>query len=223
MFFVTVAKWWFDEAIARNPMPMNIDAILRSMRDLQDELEAAFDEQRAQFAYRVEQGRIVFERDLRERHRRLRVHLSTYLRGIRPMVVLTAPVIYSLIVPFVLLDLFVSVYQRICFPVYGIARVQRGEYILFDRRQLAYLNALERFNCVYCSYANGVVAYVREVAARTEQYWCPIKHARRVAGAHDRYPRFIEYGDAQIYRETLASLRDELAEGDTARGGYPRA
>ena len=198
-------------------MSLNIDTIVDSIRELQDDLEDAFEEQRAQFAYRVEQGRIVFERDLRERHRRLRIRLSTYLRGIRPLVVLTAPVIYSLIVPFVLLDVFVSLYQRICFPVYGITRVRRAEYILFDRSHLAYLNALERFNCVYCSYANGVVAYVREVAARTEQYWCPIKHASRIAGAHDRYPRFIEYGDAAIYRDTLSTLRHELGAEDTGR------
>lgn len=199
-------------------MALNIDTIVQSIQDLQDDLEAAFEEQRTRFAYQVEQGRIVFERDLRERHRRLRIRLSTYLRGIRPMVLLTAPVIYSLIVPFVLLDAFVSLYQRICFPVYGIQRVVRGDYILFDRRQLAYLNALERFNCVYCSYANGVIAYVREVAARTEQYWCPIKHARRVAGAHDRYPHFIEYGDAEVYRDTLQSLRRKLADADTRPG-----
>jgi hypothetical protein len=31
---------------------------------------------------------------------------------------------------------------------------------------------------------------VREVASRTEIYWCPIKHARRVLGPHPHYQGF---------------------------------
>ena len=34
---------------------------------------------------------------------------------------------------------------------------------------LACLNLLEGFNCVYCSYANSVGSYVRDIAGRTEQ------------------------------------------------------
>jgi hypothetical protein len=63
------------------------------------------------------------------------------------------------------------------------------------------LNALEKLNCVYCSYANGLIAYVREIAGRTEQYWCPIKHARRVIGAHPHYAQFQDYGDAAAFRK----------------------
>ena len=100
--------------------------------------------------------------------------------------------IYSLVVPFALLDLFVTIYQRICFPVYGVARVRRGDYLVFDRAYLAYLNPIEKLNCAYCSYANGLVAYVRETASKAEQYWCPIKHARRVVGAHERYISFAD-------------------------------
>jgi len=40
-------------------------------------------------------------------------------------------------------------------------------------------------------YENGLAGYFREIAARTEQYWCPIKHARRIKAAHGRYPRFF--------------------------------
>ncbi len=57
-------------------------------------------------------------------------------------------------------DLFISVYQAVCFPVYGIPKVRRKDYIAIDRNQLRYLNALEGFNCLYCSYGNGILAYV---------------------------------------------------------------
>jgi len=51
---------------------------------------------------------------------------------------------------------------------------------------------------------------VREVAGRTEQYWCPIRHARRVRGPHAHYREFVDYGDAEAYRTRLIPLRDEL-------------
>jgi len=57
---------------------------------------------------------------------------------------------------------------------------------------------------------NGLLAYVTEVAARTEQYWCPIKHARRVAGAHRHYPDFVDFGDAEAYLTRQEALRAAL-------------
>ena len=89
------------------------------------------------------------------------------LLGARPLILLTAPFIYGVIVPIALLDLAVAVYQAVCFPIYGIAKVKRRDYIVFDRHRLAYLNAIEKMNCAYCSYANGLFAYVSEVASGT--------------------------------------------------------
>src|SRR5690606_26877042 len=124
----------------------------------------------------------------------------------------SAPFIYALIVPLVFLDLLLTLYQAVCFRLYRIPRVPRERYIVIDRHQLGYLNILERLNCAYCGYANGLLAYAREIAARTEQYWCPIKHARRVLGSHARYARFLDYGDATDYETRLARLRQELRE-----------
>ena len=91
----------------------------------------------------------------------------------------------------------------------ALSRVRRSDYLLFDRNYLAYLNVLEKLNCAYCSYASGAIAFVREVAARTEQHWCPIKHARRIIGAHEHYREFIEFGDAEAYRGWLAKFSKE--------------
>ncbi len=184
------------------------------IRALEAELDAELARRRAELRVGLENGRIAFEKELLRRHRELKTALSSYLWNARPLVIITAPVIYAMIVPFVLLDLFVTVYQTVCFPVYGIAKVKRADYFVFDRHHLAYLNALEKLNCAYCSYANGLVAYVREITARTEQYWCPIKHARRVAGAHPRYAMFDDYGNAEGYQARLAELREKLAKDD---------
>jgi hypothetical protein len=69
---------------------------------------------------------------------------------------------------------------------------------------------LDNRACAFCSYANGLIAYVREVAARTELYWCPIKHARTMVAPHHRYQFFFDYGDAAGYRRNLTTLRRTL-------------
>jgi hypothetical protein len=181
-------------------MANHIDNLIERIRSLEAELEAEFARHSAGLRYGLERGRIVFEEEVRRRHRELRTGLLRYIATARPLVVLVAPVIYSLIVPFVLLDLFVTLYQAICFPVYRIEKVRRSDYLVFDRQQLAYLNALEKLNCAYCSYCNGLIGFVREVAARTERHWCPIKHARRVIGAHPHYADFADYGDAEAFQ-----------------------
>lgn len=188
-----------------------IDDLTRKIRELEAQMDAHIAQRRAELRIGMERGRVVFEEEVLRRHRELKTALLSYIWNANLLVIITAPVIYAMIVPLVLLDLFVSVYQTICFPVYGIQKVRRADYFVFDRHHLAYLNALEKLNCAYCSYANCLIAYVREIAARTEQYWCPIKHARRVIGSHARYAKFDDYGDAEGYQKRAAELRDELA------------
>jgi len=188
------------------------EKLLTRIRELQDELDEEFARRRDAFRYGFENGRVVFEAEMRRHHREMRVRLSTFLRQTRPLTVITAPVIYSLIVPFVLLDLFVTLYQAICFPAYGIDKVRRADFIRVDRHHLAYLNALQKLNCIYCGYCNGLIGYVQEVAGRTEAYWCPIKHAARVGTHHAYYAQFVDYGDAEGFEAGLAASRRRITQ-----------
>lgn len=191
-------------------MPNTIEELLARIRVLQDQVEDEYRRARDEFGRKREQ----LAEEFLHQQRRYRVGLFAFLRGARPLVALTAPVIYAGWVPFLLVDLFVTLYQGICFPIYGIPRVRRADYLVFDRADLPYLNLIEKFNCFYCSYANGVAAYAREVAARTEQYWCPIKHARRLHAAHGRYPNFFEHGDAEAFRRGLERMREQYRDAD---------
>lgn len=110
------------------------------------------------------------------------------------------------------MDLWVAIYQSICFPLHRISKVRRSRYIVIDRHNLTYLHSIEKLNCIYCGYAGGVFSYVREVAARTEQYWCPIKHARKILDPHRRYAHFADFGQAENYTEIVKNLRDEIRE-----------
>ena len=184
-------------------MPTAMETLVEGLREARDRIEAEIADRRAAFRYRVERRRVIFEDGMLARHRAMRESLRSFLGRTRPLTVLTAPVVYAMIVPFALMDACVTLYQAICFRAYGIDRARRADYIFLDRHQLAYLNALQKLNCVYCGYANGVAAFTREVAARTEAYWCPIKHSRRLRDPHDHYPGFLDYGDAEGFRARI--------------------
>jgi hypothetical protein len=192
-------------------MDSGIAVLTEKIKALEIELEAELAKQSAGLRIGLEKGEARFKEEILRRHRELKVGLAGYIFKAPPLVILTAPVIYSLIIPFVLLDLFVVVYQAICFPVYGIEKVRRGDYFVFDRQYLAYLNLVEKLNCAFCTYGNGVIAFVREVSSRTEQHWCPIKHARRLIGAHALYAGFADYGDAEAFRKEQKSEMEKTA------------
>ena len=188
-------------------MSVAVDDLLERIAALERQLETEFTQTRARWRYRIDHGRVRFEKQVQQAHARLKRSIPRFLRESSIGNLLTAPLIYSLIVPIAALDLWITAYQAACFRVYGIARVRRCDYVVFDRHHLAYLNAIEKLNCLYCSYANGVFAYVREVAGRTEQYWCPIRHAKRVHAPHAHYRQFVDYGDANGYHKRLLPLR----------------
>ncbi|NOZ36754.1 MAG: hypothetical protein GXP11_01560 [Gammaproteobacteria bacterium] len=191
-----------------------LEEILDRIHGLETQLEQEFDqllaEKRSQFKYTLKKGRVIFDEGVHELQRRYRTELWVYLRDARLVHILTAPIIYSVVFPLLLLDLFIFFYQQICFRLYGIPLVPRADYLVIDRQHLAYLNMIEKFNCMYCGYGNGLIEYVREVIARTEQYWCPIKHARRTPNPHYRSGNFADYGDVEAYQKKLEQLRERL-------------
>ena len=191
-------------------MNEKIAELVERIRKLEDEIEGEVSRRRAELHADFEARKIRFEREVVAQQRRFKEGLAGYVLRARPAVLLSAPVIYAVFVALVLLDVAVCLYQAVCFPIYGIPKVRRRDYLTFDRGHLAYLNLVEKINCAYCSYGNGLIAFVREVVARTEGYWCPIKHARRVLDAHPYYNDFTDFGDAESYRAELARLREEL-------------
>jgi hypothetical protein len=187
-----------------------IQQILSQITALEDDLRTALNEQQTSMFFQIKGKRVEFEQSIKETHRRLKTNFFRWLVLNRPQNLITGPIIYSMIIPLLITDFFVTFFQWTCFPIYGIKKVRRGDYIVFDRQQLNYLNFIEKFHCTYCAYGNGMIAYVSEVIARTEQYFCPIKHARKILGTHARYARFLEYGDAENYEEKLEEYRKAL-------------
>jgi hypothetical protein len=195
-------------------MNEQIAEILERMRGLEERLEQELEKSRAFYDYNLRGKLAVFRAEALVRHRALRQGIISYLVKADILSILAAPVIYAMIVPIALLDLSLTIYQHVCFRAYKIPRVRRSDHVVIDRQHLRYLNGIEVLNCVYCGYGNGVFAYAREIAARTEQYWCPIKHSRRLRDPHRHYLNFLEYGDAEGYRSGIEACRAEAQQID---------
>ena len=142
-------------------------------------------------------------------HRLHRISSWKHLRNTRLLVIVTSPLIYACVLPFLLVDASVALYQFVCFPIYGIPKVPRKDYLVFDRGVLAYLNTIEKVGCIYCSYANGLLGLITEIASRTEQHFCPIKHAHRLATTPSRYGKYLPYGDARGYRARSEAIAQD--------------
>lgn len=191
-------------------MDSRIRHLLDEIAALEEDLGVALRDQESSALFKIRGKRVEFEQAVREAHGRLKTGFFRWLVTNRPANLITGPIIYSMIVPLVILDVFVSFYQATCFPIYRITRLRRGDFIVFDRQQLEYLNFIEKFHCTYCAYASGLVSYVSAIIGKSEEYFCPIKHARRILGSHARYNRFLDYGDAADYEGRLEEFRRNL-------------
>jgi hypothetical protein len=193
-------------------MNERIRELLNEINHLEDELRTALNQQQSSIYFQIKGKRVEFERTVRQAHRKLKTNFFRWLVTYRPQNLITGPIIYSMIIPLVIADVFVSFYQITCFPIYGIKKVRRSDYLVFDRHSLSYLNFMEKFHCDYCAYANGIMAYITEIIARTEQYFCPIKHARKIVGTHRRYAQFLEYGEPVNFAQKQEEYRQLLAK-----------
>ena len=196
------------------PMNTRINQILGQMAALEAELRSAVHDQESRMFFQLNGKRVEFERSVRQAHLKLKKNFFRWLVTNRPQNLLTGPLIYGMAIPLLMLDACVSFYQWACFPIYGIAKVRRADYLVFDRRHLGYLNFIEKFHCTYCEYGNGLMGYMAEILARTEQYFCPIKHAHKILGTHARYNRFLAYGEADDYEAKLEAYRKALGKAE---------
>lgn len=197
-------------------MSPKIAELIERIHALQDELDIELALRREELRFTLIDRKVRFEQEMLKRHREFKTGLLRYLATARLRNLVSAPVIYAMVVPLLLLDAGVTLYQWLCFPLYRIPRVKRRDYLIFDHHNLAYLNLVEKINCTYCSYGNGLLSYIKEVVARTEQYWCPIKHAQRVLQPHSRYSRFVDFGDAEAFRRERDKLRCDFRNDDDA-------
>jgi len=193
-------------------MTTQLEILLDKIKVLETELIEELQKQEEEFSYEIRKRRVFFEENVIIRHKEYAKRLFNYITDAPLKHIVSAPFVWICIIPSLLMDVTISLYQAVCFPLYGIPKVKRQDYIVFDRQYLQYLNLIEKINCAYCSYVNGLLAYLQEIAGRTEQFWCPIKHAKRIKTLHSRYQKFFNYGDAKTYRSQVNSVRHDFKD-----------
>jgi hypothetical protein len=189
-----------------------LDAVIARMRLLERELILETQRKEGEFCYTVHEKAVRFTEEAKIKHLKHRLGLRHYIVNSRLLVLATSPMIWMCVIPIALADLIGTLYQAICFPIYGIPKVRRSDHLAFDRHHLSYLNFFEKVNCEYCAYVNGILGYFTEIAARTEQHWCPIKHAGCVKCTHSRYKHFVDFGDAEQYRLHIDEIRQAFQD-----------
>jgi hypothetical protein len=195
-------------------MNQTISDIIADIRDLENKLEQLIAKQQRDFLYHFEGTKIKFETSIVAQQKAMKVGLIEWLASSKLRSILSIPFIYGMIVPLVLLHISIEIFHIICFSLYKIPKVKRADYFVADRHLLPYLNIIEKLNCAYCSYGNGVIAYTREIIGRIELYWCPIKHAKKVIGTHKHYQKFLDFGEFEEFHAKTKSLRKQMSKLD---------
>ena len=114
---------------------------------------------------------------------------------------LNFPFLWIAIVPLAIADLFGEIYHQTGFRLCKIPLVKRSQYIKIDRHKLKYLRLSTKIGCMYCGYANGFMQYYSEILARSERYWCAIKHQKSKDFIEpEHHKNFAEYGDEKAYK-----------------------
>jgi len=193
-------------------MSNKIDEIVSKINELEDELVEEFKKREEEFFYKFENEKVIFEQDFINQGKSKIINSIRYLSSFPVLAIFTIPFIWSMLIPIFIVDILITIYQVICFPIYKIPKVKRSDYVVMDRYNLFYLDKVEKINCWYCEYFNGVIAYVTEIAGRTEQFWCPIKHSKHLKAKHSRYNKFFDFGDYIKYRDELEKKRSDFKD-----------
>lgn len=190
-------------------MRSKINELLKNIDDKKNEifsdLQKEYENLKGKYGYTLKKKKVIFSKKVKKHNKIYKDSVwKEFLTGNMSLRhVISMPFIYGMIIPVLFLDLFLFLYQQTAFRLYGIPLVKRSDYIIYDRRFLSYLNWIEKFHCLYCSYVNGVFSYSVEVAGRTEKYWCPIKNSMKMKGGHYWQKYFADYGDPEGYKEAL--------------------
>jgi len=196
-------------------MSEKIKKIIEEIAALEEKLKIELEEQEHHVSYEIQNGHVLFEKDILASQKEKMQKIIAYLKDVPFLHLISSPLIYFMILPAMIFDVMLFFYQQVIFRIYKFEFIKRSEYIVFDRHYLAYLNPIEKINCLYCSYFNGLMHYASEISAKTELYFCPIKHAKKVAYKHRYYKDFLIYGDENDFQEKLQQLRETMQNSKT--------
>lgn len=177
--------------------------------ELREEIFNEYEKLKEKYWFTIKWRKIIFNIKSKKANKKEKQPLLETIFNAKVRELLSIPFIYSIIIPAIILDIFITIYQFFAFRLYKIPKVNRKDYIVYDRLQLDYLNILQKVNCHYCSYVNWLFSYAVEIAWRTERYWCPIKSSQKIKWGHDWQEYFADYGDSKWFKATICLVEKE--------------
>jgi len=189
-------------------MRNKINQLLQDIDRKKQELRQEYEKLKDKYGFKIEGRKIVWNKDKIKELRKYKKSILDSIFSATVREILSIPFIWVMLIPAIVLDIFLFMYQNTAIRLYKIPITKRSDYVVFDRKQLAYLNIIQKINCMYCSYFNWVMQYAVEVAWRTEKYWCPIKHARKKAWEHNWEKYFADYWDAEGFKQTFCNIKE---------------
>ncbi len=190
-------------------MSDKIEHLIKEIEVLKGQLKEEILQKESDIVYEIKHGHIRFPDDIMIEQKQKVTHFFQYLKEAPLLHILSAPIVYMMVIPALFLDILLFIYVSVIFPIYKFPIIKRSDYIVFDRQYLGYLNFIEKLNCLYCSYFNGLMNYTAAVASRSELYFCPIKHAKKIAYQHEHYQDFLSYADAKSYHDDLQKCQQK--------------
>jgi len=110
-------------------MNPQINEFLDRIRQLEVDIEQEVQRRRQQFQADFDQRKVKFEHEVLNQQRRFKQGVVNYLLTSDWRHLLTMPLIYPVLLPMLLLDVMVSLYQWVCFPLYSMPRVKRSDFL----------------------------------------------------------------------------------------------
>ena len=191
-------------------MNNKIREIIDEIEEMKIKLAQEIDKHENHISYEIKNGYVTVETEVLAKQRENMKNILSWFREVPLLYLLTSPIIYAMLIPAIFLDIILFIYQQVIFRIYKFDLIKRGDYMHFDHHYLGYLNPIEKLNCLYCSYFNGLMLYASAIAGRTELYFCPIKHAKKIVSQHKYYEEFLSYGDEEDYQNKLKELRNNI-------------
>ena len=191
-------------------MSDKIKEMIEEIEAMKVKLGEEIAQQEKDISYEIQNGYVRFEKDVLDKQKENMKNLLAWFREIPLLHLLASPLVYGMVIPAIFFDIILFIYQQVIFRIFKFKFIKRSDYIRFDRQYLGYLNSIEKLNCMYCAYFNGLMHYASAITSRTELYFCPIKHAKKVAYKHEYYDAFFVYGDENDYQQKLEELRKKF-------------
>jgi len=106
-------------------MDNRIEEIAAQIKILEDELMLELRKKQDEFFYTLEDKKVKFQENVIKEGRSKIISSIRYLSSFPVLAVFTIPFIWSMMLPALLVDIFVTIYQSVCFPIYKIPKVKR--------------------------------------------------------------------------------------------------